>query len=279
MKKNILSLIGNTPLLQIEENIFAKMEGFNLTGSIKDRTALAMIEAAEKEGRLKPGVKIVEPTSGNTGVALAMISAIKGYDLSVVIPASTSEEKKRMILTYGARIISVPDERFREPVIKELKEQEKTGEIIFLNQYENKNNFKVHYEKTAEEIISQMEGRDISYFVAGIGTGGTISGVAKKLKEKYPNIKIIGLHPKKGTVIEGLRSLDDGYVPPVLDLEIIDEIIALDPEISIEGRNYLAKKGLLAGLSSGAAYQAIKNLDLKGNVVTIFPDRGERYLK
>jgi len=277
--KNLLDLIGNTPLIEIEENIFAKMEGFNLTGSIKDRTALAMIEAAEKDGRLKKGVQIAEPTSGNTGIALAMISAIKGYELSVVIPETTSDEKKKMILTYGGRIISVPNKKFREPVIKELKEKEKKGEIVFLNQYENENNKKVHYEKTAEEILNQMEGKEINYFVAGIGTGGTITGVSKKLKEHFPNIKIIGVQPKQGTIIEGLRSLKDGYIPPVIDLDLIDEIIDLDPEESIKGRNYLAKKGILVGLSSGAVFQTIKNLDLKGNVVTIFPDRGERYLK
>lgn len=277
--KNLLDLVGNTPLIEIEENIFAKMEGFNLTGSIKDRTALAMIEAAEKDGRLKKGVQIAEPTSGNTGIALAMISAIKGYELSVVIPETTSDEKKKMILTYGGRIISVPNKKFREPVIKELKEKERKGEIVFLNQYENENNKKVHYEKTAEEILNQMEGKEINYFVAGIGTGGTITGVSKKLKEHFPNIKIIGVQPKQGTIIEGLRSLKDGYIPPVIDLDLIDEIIDLDPEESIKGRNYLAKKGILVGLSSGAVFQTIRNLDLKGNVVTIFPDRGERYLK
>ena len=124
-----------------------------------------------------------------------------------------------------------------------------------------------------------MEGKEISYFIAGIGTGGTITGVSKKLKEHFPNIKIIGVQPKQGTIIEGLRSLKDGYIPPVIDLDLIDEIIDLDPEESIKGRNYLAKKGILVGLSSGAVFQTIKNLDLKGNVVTIFPDRGERYLK
>lgn len=277
--KHLLNLIGNTPLIEIEENIFAKMEGFNLTGSVKDRTALSMIEAAEKQGKLKPGVSIIEPTSGNTGIALAMISALKGYELSVVIPKSTSQEKKKMILTYGGRIISVNDENFREPVIKELKKKEARGEIVFLNQYENKNNSKVHYEKTAEEILKQMQGKQIDYFVAGIGTGGTITGISKKLKEHFPNLKTIGVQPLKGTSIEGLRSLKDGYVPPVIELDLIDEIIDLDGEESIKGRNYLAKKGILVGLSSGAVFQTIKNLGLKGNIVTVFPDRGERYLK
>jgi len=277
--KTILDLIGNTPLLNIEGSIFAKMEGFNLTGSIKDRTALAMIEAAEKEGRLKKGDEIAEATSGNTGIGLAMISAIKGYHLSVIVPETTALEKLKMILTYGGSIVKTPNERFREPIIKELKEREKRGEIIFLNQYENINNVKVHYDKTAEEILSQMEGKEINYFVAGIGTGGTITGVSKKLKEHFPNMKTIGVQPMKGTIIEGLKSLKDGYIPPVLDLKTIDEIIDLDPEESIRGRNYLAKQGLLVGLSSGAVFQTIKNLDLKGNIVTIFPDRGERYLK
>ncbi|MDD3032682.1 MAG: cysteine synthase family protein [Candidatus Pacebacteria bacterium] len=277
--KTILDLIGNTPLINIEDNIFAKMEGFNLTGSIKDRTALAMIEAAEKEGRLKKGDEIAEATSGNTGIGLAMISAIKGYHLSVIVPETTAEEKLKMILTYGGSIVKTPNERFREPIIKELKEREKNGEIVFLNQYENENNAKVHYDKTAEEILCQMKGKEINYFVAGIGTGGTITGVSKKLKEHFPNMKTIGVQPMKGTIIEGLKSLKDGYIPPVLDLNTIDEIIDLDPEESVKGRNYLAKKGLLVGLSSGAAFQTIKNLKLEGNIVTIFPDRGERYLK
>lgn len=277
--KTILNLIGDTPLINIEENIFAKMEGFNLTGSIKDRTALAMIEAAEKEGKLKKGDEIAEATSGNTGIGLAMISAIKGYHLSVIVPETTAEEKLKMILTYGGSIVKTPNEKFREPIIKELKEREKKGEIVFLNQYENENNVKVHYEKTAEEIITQMEGKEINYFVAGIGTGGTITGISKRLKEVFPKIKIIGVQPKKGMIIEGLKSLKDGYIPPVLDLSLIDEIIDLDPEEAVTGRNYLAKKGVLVGLSSGAAFQTIKNLNLKGNVVTVFPDRGERYLK
>lgn len=277
--KNLLDLIGNTPLIEIEENIFAKLEGFNLTGSIKDRTALAMIEYAEKKGQLKKGIQIVEPTSGNTGIALAMISAIKGYELSVVIPKTTSEEKKKMILTYGGRIISVPNKKFREPVIKELKQREKRGEIVFLNQYENKNNVKVHYEKTAEEILNQIGKRKIDYFIAGIGTGGTITGISKKLKEHFPSLKTIGIQPKKGDIIEGLRSLKDGYTPPIINLDLIDEIIDISEEDSLQGRNYLAKKGILVGPSSGAVFKAIKNLNLKGTIVTIFPDRGERYLK
>lgn len=271
----ILNLIGNTPLLNIEGSIWAKMEGFNLTGSIKDRTALAMVEAAEKENKLSPGDRIIESTSGNTGIALAMISAIKGYDLSVVLPASTSEEKKKMILTYGARIISVPDRKPRSEIIDELKKQ---SNFVFLNQYENINNANIHYEKTGQEIIDQFS-RQIDYFVAGIGTGGTITGVSKKIKKHFPNAKIIGIEPKIGERIEGLRSIKEGFIPPILKTDLIDEIIDLTEEDAINGRNYLAKKGILVGLSSGAAYQAINKLNLKGNIITIFPDRGERYLK
>jgi cysteine synthase A len=273
--EEILNLIGNTPLLNIEENIYAKMEGFNLTGSIKDRTALAMVEAAEKDNQLIPGSRIIESTSGNTGIALAMISAVKGYDLSVVLPASTTEEKKKMILTYGARIITVPDKKPRNEIIEELKEQ---NNFVFLNQYENINNIKTHYEKTGQEIINQLN-QPIDYFVAGIGTGGTITGISKKIKDHFPNAKIIGVEPAEGERIEGLRSIKDGFIPPVLEVNIINEIIDLTEDDAIKGRNALAKKGILVGLSSGAAYQAIKNLNLKGNIVTIFPDRGERYLK
>lgn len=280
--KTILDHIGNTPFIKVEENIFAKVEGFNPGGSIKDRIVLNMIIEAENNGILKEGDTLVEVTSGNTGVGFAMVGAMKGYKVKVIMPESTSKEKIKMIKVFGGEVILVEDIKFRKAVIEDLKERIKQGEkLVFLNQYENQMNPLAHYEKTAEEILSQMEGK-IDYFIAGMGTGGTITGIGRKLKEKYPEIKIIGVQPVQGQIIEGLRSLKDGFVPPIMDLDLIDEIYDLEAEKAIEARDELARKGILAGPSSGAALyvsKLIKKDNLGKNIVTIFPDRGERYLQ
>lgn len=279
--KTILDHIGNTPFIKVEDNIFAKMEGFNPGGSIKDRIVLSMISEAERKGILKEGDTLVEATSGNTGVGLSMVGAMKGYKVKVIMPESTSEEKIKMIKVFGGEVILVENVKFRKAVIEDVKERIKKGEkLVFLNQYENLMNPLAHYEKTAGEILKQMEGK-IDYFVAGMGTGGTITGVGRKLKEKFPDVKIIGVQPVQGQTIEGLRSLKDGFVPPIIDLEIIDEIYDLEEEKAIEARNELARKGILAGPSSGAALcvsRMIKKENPGKNIVTIFPDRGERYL-
>lgn len=280
--KTILDHIGNTPFIKVEENIFAKVEGFNPGGSIKDRIVLNMITEAEKQGILKEGDTLVEVTSGNTGVGFAMVGAMKGYKVKVIMPESTSKEKIKMIKVFGGEVILVEDIKFRKAVIEDLKERIKQGEkLVFLNQYENQMNPLAHYEKTAEEILIQMEGK-IDYFVAGMGTGGTITGIGRKLKEKYPEIKIIGVQPVQGQIIEGLRSLKDGFVPPIMDLDLIDEIYDLEAEKAIEARDELARKGILAGPSSGAALyvsKLIKKDNPGKDIVTIFPDRGERYLQ
>jgi len=279
--KTILDHIGNTPFIKVEENIFAKVEGFNPGGSIKDRIVLNMINEAEKQGILKEGDTLVEVTSGNTGVGFAMVGAMKGYKVKVIMPESTSKEKIKMVKVFGGEVILVEDIKFRKAVIEDLKERIKQGEkLVFLNQYENQMNPLAHYEKTAEEILGQMEGK-IDYFVAGMGTGGTITGIGRKLKEKYPDIKIIGVQPVQGQIIEGLRSLKDGFVPPIIDLDLIDEIYDLEAEKAIEARDELARKGILVGPSSGAALyvsQMIKRDNPGKNIVTVFPDRGERYL-
>lgn len=279
--KTILDHIGNTPLIKVEDNIFAKVEGFNPGGSIKDRIVLSMINEAEKQGILKQGDTLVEATSGNTGVGLSMVGAMKGYKVKVIMPESTSEEKIKMIKVFGGEVILVENAKFRKAVIEDIKERIKNGEkLVFLNQYENQMNPMAHYEKTAEEILNQMEDK-IDYFVAGMGTGGTITGIGKKLKEKYPDIKIIGVQPVQGEIIEGLRSLKDGFVPPIIDLDIIDEIYDLEADKALGARGEIAKRGILVGPSSGAALyvsQMIKKDNPGKNIVTVFPDRGERYL-
>ncbi|MDD3386700.1 MAG: cysteine synthase family protein [Candidatus Pacebacteria bacterium] len=284
--KTILEHIGNTPLVKIrEENnsyIFAKMEGFNPGGSIKDRIALNMINEAEKAGIIKKGDTLIEPTSGNTGIGLAMVGAMKGYKVKVIVPETTSIEKIKMIKAFGGEAILVESIRYRKFAIEDAKEMAKNGEgFFFLNQYENMNNPYAHYDGTAEEIINQMEGKNIDYFVAGMGTGGTITGIGKKLKEKFPLIKIIGVQPVQNEIIEGLRSLKDGFVPPIIDFDLIDEIYDLEAEKALKTKEDLSLEGILVGPSSGAAMYISQEIckNNKGvNIVTIFPDRGERYI-
>jgi len=288
--QSILHTIGNTPLIKIEKlnpnpkvNIFAKMEGCNPSGSIKDRIALAMIEKAEKQGVLTKDKTIIEPTSGNTGIALAMVASIKGYKIKIVMPESMSTERRQMIKAFGAELILVKPEDWRDAAIKFTKELVNGNQnMVLLNQFENEANFEIHYEETGREILEQTNGERIDYFVAGLGTGGTISGIAKRLKEKHPEIKIIGVQPKLGSKIEGLKSLKEGYIPPIMNLKIIDEIIEVDEEEAFSTvRDLAQKEGVFAGPSSGAALfiaqQIAQRMD-SGNIVTIFPDRGEKYL-
>jgi len=287
--KNILNIIGNTPLVRIEKlnpnpkvNIFAKLEGFNPTGSVKDRIALSMIEKAEKEGILTKGKTIIEPTSGNTGIGLAMVAAFKGYKLKIVMPETMSIERRQMIKALGGELILVKKEEWRDGAIKFTKDLIKNNkDFVMLNQYENTANVKAHYEGTAPEIINDVKGK-IDIFVAGIGTGGTITGAGKRLKENYPNIKIIGVLPKPEGNIQGLKSIEEGYIPPILDLNIIDEKFIIEDENAFLMTKKLAREeGIFVGPSSGAAmYAALKVAEKlkQGNVVVIFPDRGEKYL-
>jgi cysteine synthase len=280
--KTILEHIGNTPLVKIENNIFAKMEGFNPGGSIKDRIALNMINEAEKEGYIKQGDTLIEPTSGNTGVGLAMVAAMKGYKVKMIMPESTSKEKIKMVKIFGGEVILMENLRYRKFAINDVKDMAKNGERqVFLNQYENLANPESHYYGTAEEILKQMEGKQIDYFVAGMGTGGTITGIGRKLKEKYPKIKIIGVQPVQNQTIEGLRSLKDGFVPTIIDFDLIDEIYDLEAEKALITKDELAKKGVLVGPSSGASMYICREIQKEhpeAVIVTVFPDRGERYL-
>jgi cysteine synthase B len=287
---SILDTIGKTPLVEIKKlnpnpkvNIFAKLEGFNPTGSIKDRIALAMVEKAEKEGILTKSKTIIEPTSGNTGISLAMLGAIKGYKVKIVMPESMKPMKRKMIRGFSAEIILVKEEDWRDNAIKFTKNLvKKNKNLVLLNQYENEVNVRVHYETTSKEILEQMGDKKIDYFIAGIGTGGTITGIGKRLKEKFPNIKIIGIQPKLGSKIEGLKSIKKGYIPPILNLKIIDKIVEVEERDAIFWQKELAEKeGVFVGLSSGIAMfiaRKIAKKIKKGNIITIFPDRGEKYL-
>lgn len=284
--KTILEHIGNTPLVKVEEenesSIFAKMEGFNPGGSIKDRIALNMIRSAEKDGIIKKGDTLIEPTSGNTGIGLAMVGAMLGYKVKVIMPDTTSVEKIKMIKAFGGEAILVENLRYKKFAIEDARTMAKNGAgLFFLNQYENMNNPYTHYENTAEEIIEQLEGKQLDYFVAGMGTGGTITGIGSKLKEKFPGIKIIGVQPIQGEIIEGLRTIKDGFVPPIMDVDLIDEIYDLEGIKALETKDDLAKKGILVGPSSGAAMYICREIcknNERVNIITIFPDRGERYI-
>jgi len=288
--QNILNTIGNTPLIKIKKlnptpkvNIFAKLEGQNPTGSVKDRIALAMIEKAEKSGLLTKDKIIIEPTSGNTGISLAMIGAIKGYKVKLIMPESMSMERRKIIRAFGAGLILVKEKEWRDGAIKFTKDlARKDKNLVLLNQYENEVNIEAHYKSTGKEIIEQMKGKQIDVFVAGIGTGGTIIGVGKKLREKYPRLKVVGVQPKFGSKIEGLKSLKEGYIPPILDLNLIDEIIEVKEKEAFKmNKNLAQKEGIFVGPSSGAAMDVALKVAQKlkqGNIVVIFADRGEKYL-
>ncbi|MFZ3074466.1 MAG: cysteine synthase family protein [Minisyncoccales bacterium] len=295
---SILSLIGNTPLVEIKKlnpnpnvKIFAKLEGFNPTGSIKDRIALAMIEDAEKTGRLKKEQTIIEPTSGNTGISVAMVAAMKGYKVIIMMPEHMSVERRKMIKAFGAELILVKPEEWRDAAIKKVKTMVAAdGNLVMLNQFENQQNCDIHYRTTGKEIINEIDG-EVNYFIAGVGTGGTITGIARSLRESWPNVRVVGIQPIPGEKIEGLKSIKDGYVPPILcpslpcadhSRSLIDIVIDVDSAGAFAtARDLAQKEGLFVGASSGAAMaMAIKYAQKikKGIIVTVFPDRGEKYL-
>jgi len=290
IKNNILEAIGNTPLVRINKlnpnpkvKIYAKLEGNNPTGSIKDRIALKMIEQAEKEGKLKKGKTIIEPTSGNTGIGLAMIGTIKGYEVEIVMSRAVSVERQKMIKAFGAKVTLTDAELGTDGAIKKAHELIKRypKKYFMPDQFSNEYNKITHYKTTAEEIWKQTKGK-VDYFVSAIGTSGTIMGVGKFLKEKNPNIKIVCAHPVRGHYIQGLKNMEEAIVPAIYDPSKIDYTIMVDSETAFGmTRQVVKKEGIFVGMSSGAAMYAAIEVAKKiksGNIVVIFPDRGEKYL-
>lgn len=298
--KKITELIGNTPLVELgefsklyglEKPVIAKVEFFNPGGSVKDRVALAMIEDAEKKGILKPGATIIEPTSGNTGVGLALISAVRGYHLILTMPDTMSIERRNLVKAYGAEVRLTPGKDGMKGAIRETEHLRDTipGSVI-LGQFVNPSNPAKHYATTGVEVWNQTDGK-VDIFVAGVGTGGTISGTGKFLKEMNPDVKIIAVEPKSSAVLNGgqsgphkIQGIGAGFIPDNYHAKYIDEVFDVDNDDAIRaGREIAQKDGVLVGISSGAAayaaVQVAKRPENKGkNVVVLLPDTGERYL-
>lgn len=295
--QDILQTIGHTPLVKINKlnsntkvNIFAKIEGSNPGGSIKDRIALKMIEEALAEGRLTNGSSntedrktIIEATSGNTGIAFAMIGAVKGYNIEIVMSDAVSEERKRMIAAFGAKVTLTDAKAGTDGAIMKVRELIKKYPDKYFNpnQFSNDYNKIAHYETTAQEIWQQMNG-EIDYFVSAIGTSGTLMGVSAFLKKYNPQVKIISAEPTEGHYIQGLKNMKEAIVPEIYDKSKLDEIIMIDTNEAYKiSRQIVKSEGIFVGMSSGAAMLAALKLAAKiksGNIVTIFPDRGEKYL-
>jgi len=288
--ENILQAIGNTPLVKINKlnpnqnvSIYAKLEGNNPTGSIKDRIALKMIEQAEAEGSLGKEKTIIEPTSGNTGISLAMIGVVKGYDVEIVMSEAVSIERRKMIESFGAKVTLTEAKLGTDGAIFRARELVKANPTKYFmpDQFSNEYNKIAHYKTTAEEIWKQTNGK-IDYFVSSLGTSGTIMGVGQALRENNPKIRIVEAHPVRGHYIQGLKNMEEAIVPSIYDASKIDETIMVETEKAFELARQIAKKeGIFVGMSSGAAVYAAIEIATKidsGRMVVIFPDRGEKYL-
>ncbi|MDR3117902.1 MAG: cysteine synthase A [Mediterranea sp.] len=298
--KKLTDLVGNTPLLELasfgkrhslQARLTGKLEYFNPLGSVKDRIALAMIEDAEKRGVLSPGVTIIEPTSGNTGVGLAFVAATKGYDLILTMPETMSLERRNLLKALGATLVLTPGaEGMKGAIAKAGALQKEIGGSVILQQFDNPSNPEVHRRTTAEEIWRDTDGQ-VDIFVSGVGTGGTVSGAGKRLKELNPNLKVYAVEPRESPVLSGgnpgphkIQGIGAGFVPNNYDASVIDEVIPVANDDAIRTSRELAKsEGLLVGISSGAAAYAAVQLALRPenagkNIVVILPDTGERYL-
>lgn len=298
--KKLTELVGNTPLLELgkfseqkglKTPVIAKVEYFNPGGSVKDRIALAMIEDAEAKGILKPGATIIEPTSGNTGVGLALVSAVKGYKLILTMPETMSVERRNLVKAYGATVKLTPGKDGMPGAIKAAEElRDSIPGSVILQQFENAANPRRHYETTGRELWEQTDGK-IDIIVAGVGTGGTISGIGKRLKEYNPNIKVVAVEPATSPVLNGgksgphkIQGIGAGFVPKTYDASVIDEVLDIDNDDAIRtGRELAREEGLLVGISSGAAAFAAAELAKRPEnegktIVAILPDTGERYL-
>ena len=290
IRNNILETIGNTPIVRINSlkpnpdvNIYAKLEGFNPSGSIKDRIAVKMINEAEKEGRLRPGQTIIEPTSGNTGIGLAIIGIVKGYPVEIVMSEAVSMERRKIIRSLGGKVILTPAEEGTDGAIRLARKMvaEHPDKYFMPDQFANAANYLAHYETTALEIWQQTGG-EIDYLICSLGTSGTIMGLSKFLKIMKPSIKIVCAQPVKGHYIQGLKNMEEAIVPDIYDPSQIDIQELVDSEEAIEmARQLIKKEGIFAGMSSGAAMLAAYRTASKipsGNIVVLFPDRAEKYI-
>jgi cysteine synthase B len=285
---SLLELVGNTPLVELRQltpkpavRLYAKLEGQNPTGSIKDRVAVAMIETAEAEGELEPGRELLEPTSGNTGISLALVAKLKGYPLTCVLPENATEERRRLLRLYGARIVESPGDEGSNGAVRlalELAEREPRYFMPF--QYANEANPRAHYEGTGAEIVEALDRVDV--LVAGLGTGGTLMGAGRRLRESFPDIVVAAAEPLPGDPVMGLRSLDDGYVPPILDVAKLDRKLLVANDEAVAGVNaLLEREGIFAGVSSGAVLHVARRLAGEldaGVVVCVLADGGWKYL-
>ena len=285
---SLLRLVGDTPLVELSRlaptegvRIFAKLEGENPTGSIKDRVAKAMIDAAEASGELEPGRELLEPTSGNTGISLALIAKLKGYPLTCVMPENATEERKRLLRLFGARLVLTPGEEGSNGAVRralELAGREPTYFMPF--QYANEANPRAHYEGTGAEIAEALDRVDV--LVAGLGTGGTLMGAGARLRESFPDVVVAAAEPLPGDPVMGLRSLEDGYVPPILDVSKLDRKLLVSNEESVGAlRQLLDAEGIFAGVSSGAVVHVARRLAAEldeGVVVAVLADGGWKYL-
>ncbi|WP_028777612.1 cysteine synthase A [Shimazuella kribbensis] len=294
---NILELIGQTPLVKLnhivgkaDADVYLKLEFFNPGGSVKDRIALSMIEGAEERGELKPGDTIIEPTSGNTGIGLAMVAAAKGYRAILVMPETMSMERRNLLRAYGAELVLTPGAEGMKGAIAKAEELKKEHPAYFMpQQFQNTDNVKIHRETTAKELASQVDGK-IDAFISGIGTGGTITGVGEILKESFPDLHVVAVEPTDSPVLSGgkpgphkIQGIGAGFVPSILNTEIYDEIIKVENEDAFTWARKLAREeGILVGISSGAAVLAAlkvaRRLGAGKKVVVVIPSNGERYL-
>ena len=288
LARNMLELVGNTPIVEISElspkpavRLFAKLEGYNPTGSVKDRIAKAMVETAERDGRLRPGQTIIEPTSGNTGISLAMIGKLKGYPVKVVMPDAVTQERVELLHAFGAEIIYSPGELGTNGSVRMAQQIHAEHPEWFMPfQYENEMNPRAHYDTTAPEIIADLP--DLDVFVAGLGTGGTLTGVGRRLKEHNPAVRIVAAAPHPGDMVQGLRALEEGYIPPVFDDRVLDGRIVVDSATSFALTKELTQKtGVFAGVSSGAVLRAAQKVAERmdsGKIVLLLADGGWKYL-
>jgi cysteine synthase B len=283
-----VAAIGHTPLVELKSlapkpdvRIWAKLESHNPTGSVKDRVARSLIEDAEARSAIEPGKTILEPTSGNTGISLAMICRRKGYPLKVVMPSNVTEERTQLLRMYGAEIVYSPGEQGSNGAVAMALEMAEADSSYFMPyQYGNEANPRAHYDGTGVEILEELD--DVAAFVGGLGTGGTLMGTGRRLKEADPNTLVVAAEPLQGELVQGLRSLDDGFIPPIIDLALLDrKIFVSNRDAVVWTKKLIEEEGIFAGVSSGAvaaiSHRVATELD-SGNVVTVFPDGGWKYL-